>query len=119
MKTCTRVLGVLALVGALLIAAFIGVVELQSRQSLRELKQLVVEFAPGTPFTHVVQRLGSPAQTHRAAQDMAVFGTRTDASLLTNSVLHMFIHRGPPYRWVLIYTDRESQRIVHANWKDM
>ena len=109
----------MVLAGILLGATFIVVIEVRSRSSLSEVKQIVAQLAPGTPFSQVVQQLGSPMRSYTNAEEMAAFGTRMEGSLITNTSLHQFPHRGPPYRWIFVYTDRMSQRVVLADWRNM
>lgn len=119
MNRLAKIFGTMVLVGVLLVAIFIVVIEVGSRHSLREVKRIVAQFAPGTPFTRVVQQLGSPAQSHTNAEEIAAFGTRRDGNFITNTTLHQFTHRGPPFRWILVYTDRESLRVMFTDWRDM
>jgi len=108
------------LVGVLLlIAGFIGLIEWQSWRSLRQVKQVVAQIAPGTPFTNVVQQLGKPVYVIADSPYMILRGTRKEEGFVADKVLHMFMHRGPPYRWILIYTDKDSERVVYADWSAM
>jgi hypothetical protein len=119
MKRLAIIFGAVVLGGVMLVVAFIVIIEVQSRRSLRQLQQVVAQLAPPTAFTTVLQRLGNPNQSHTNADVIALYGTRKDESFITNTVLHMFSHRGPPYRWILIYTDRESERVLYADWHHM
>jgi HAMP domain-containing protein len=97
MNRLVRIIGALVLAGILLGATLVVVIEFGSRRSLREVKHIVAELAPGTPFSQVLQQLGSATHSHTNVEDIAAFGTRREGSLITNSTLHQFAHRGPPY----------------------
>ncbi|HEY1174236.1 MAG TPA: hypothetical protein VGH19_22915 [Verrucomicrobiae bacterium] len=103
----------------LLVAGLIGLIEWQRWRSLREVKQVVAQIAPGTPFTNVVQQLGKPVDVIADSLYMLLRGTRKEENFVGDKVLHMFLHRGPPFRWILIYTDKDSSRVVYADWTSM
>ena len=122
MRTVKRlaiiIVGIVAVV-VLCAVGLIVVVEAQTRHSQKQVSDIVAQFAPGTPFTNVVSRLGLPNSSLTNAEEIQVFGSLNEPGIVTNSVLHMFVHRGPPYRWILIYTDKGSQKVVYAGWKSM
>jgi hypothetical protein len=105
----------IVLLGLLLIV----VIEVQTKRSQKQVEELVARFPPETPFTTVVQQLGSATQTFTNAEDIVVMGSRKEESFAANKVLHMFSHRGTPFRWILIYTDKDSERVVYAAWSHM
>jgi flagellar basal body-associated protein FliL len=112
---------VLTIVGVVFVAA-VGIIassEYLNRKSKRELTQLVSELGPGTSFTVVKSRLGEPSQVYTNFEELEVFGTTKDASITTNCLLHKFFHRGIPHRWLLIYTDRNTNAVIYADWQDM
>ena len=39
-------------------------------------------------------------------------------TIVTNTVLYLFVHRAIPLRWICVYTDADSN-VMHASWKDM
>jgi hypothetical protein len=124
LKTTKIILSiVLAIVGVVLIAA-VGIIvssEYLNHKSKRELTQLVSELKPGTSFANVKLRLGepSPSQIFTNAEELEMWGTTKDKAVTTNCLLYKFMHRGIPYRWVLIYADRNSNVVVFADWQDM
>jgi len=119
MKRLAKTLGVLVTLIVLLMVGFIVVVELLRLRSGREIHEIVAKLPPGTPFSDVTTRFGQAMQTFTSEDEIRVFGTSHDASIITNSVLYAFGHRGPPYRWILVYTDRQSQRVLYADSKDL
>ena len=119
MKRLAKILGVLMALAVLLVVGFIAVVEFLRARSGREIREVVTQLTPGTPFSDVTTRLGQATQTFTSEDDIRVFGTSHDASIITNSVLYAFSHRGPPYRWIVVYTDRQSQRVLYADSKDL
>ena len=119
MKRLAKILGLLVTLVLLCVIGIIGAIEYWSARSARELGQIVAQLPPGTAFTAVTNRLGQAMRTITVEDQIRVFGTSSEASLITNSILHMFAHRGPPYRWILVYTDRQSQRVLYADSKDM
>ena len=49
-----------------------------------------------------------------------MFGTTKDKSITTNTLLFkFFMRKSIPFRWVLIYTDRNTNAVVYADWQDM
>jgi hypothetical protein len=122
-KRFAKILGVLLLVGVLCVVGFIALIELMSQRSERVVVATVAQLSPGTPFSAAVQRLGQPAQTFTNGEEIVYWaehvGSRVEARIATNSVLHAFVHRGTPFRWILVYTDRKSQRVLYADWCHM
>lgn len=123
MKKFAKILAVLSLLVVLCIVVLIAVVEFVRHRSEREVVATVAQISSGTPFSTVVQRLGQPMQTFTNAGEMVSWvekvGSKVEPHIATNSVLHAFVHRGLPFRFILVYTDRESQKVVHADWCHM
>lgn len=116
-------LGVLLLIVLLCVLALIAVVEFIRHRSQREVVSAVSQLTPGTPFSAAVQRLGQPEQTFTNSEEIVTWikgvGAHVEPRVATNSVLHTFVHHGPPFRYILVYTDRELQRVVYADWCHM
>ncbi|MCU0785850.1 MAG: hypothetical protein MUF81_17765 [Verrucomicrobia bacterium] len=93
--------------------------EYLNHRSKRKLTQLVSELKPGTSFGVVKLRLGEPSQTFTNSEELEMWGTTKDKAITTDCLLFKFMHRGIPYRWVLIYTDRNTNAVVYADWQDM
>lgn len=93
------------------------------RSSEQAVIRIVGELGPGTPFSEVTRRLGVPSRSDTNVQEIVQWverlGARADLRFATNSNLHTFVHRGPPYRFVLVFTDRESNSVSHATWRGM
>jgi hypothetical protein len=86
----------------------------------KEVSDILVPFAPGTPFTNVVSRLGVPTQSLTNAEDMEFYTrSRQLPSIVTNSVLHLFAPHGARRQWVFIYTDRDLQKVVYAECRGL
>ena len=123
MKTSKIILIIaLTIIGVIIMTAFglIASSEYLNRKSKRELTQLVSELGPGTSFTVVKSRLGEPSQIYTNSEEIEGFGTTKDKSVTTNCLLFkFFIRRSIPFRWVLIYTDRNTNAVVYAAWQDM
>ncbi len=119
MQRFLKLLAASWMVVLLLIAGFIGLIELQHLWSLRQVKQEVAKIVPGMTLTNVVQQLGKPVYVLTDTQYMLMRGTRKETNFVAGKVLHMFVHRGPPFRWILIYTDKDSERVVYADWSAM
>ena len=122
-KKFTKIFGVLLLLVVLGVICLIAVVEFVRHRSQRDVVSTVSQLTPGTPFSSAVQRLGQPTQTFTNGEEIISWiervGARVEPRVATNSVLHTFVHHGPPFRYILVYTDRESQRIVYADWCHM
>ena len=123
MKKFAKILGVLLLLVVLCVIGLIAVVQFVTHRSQREVVSTVSQLTPGTPFSAAVQRLGQPTQTFTNGEEIVSWvervGSHVEARVATNSVLHTFVHSGPPFRYILVYTDRESQRILYADWCHM
>jgi multidrug efflux pump subunit AcrB len=122
-KRVAKILGVLFLVVVLCVLGLIAIVEFVTYRSQREVVSTVAQLPPGTPFSVALQRLGQPTQTFRDGAEILSWvekvGARVEPQVATNSVLHTFVHCGPPFRYILVYTDGESQRVVYADWCHM
>jgi hypothetical protein len=122
-KKFAKILGVLLLLGVLCVLGLIAVIEFIRHRSQREVIATVAQLSPGTPFSTAVQRLGQPTQTFTNGEEIVSWvervGSRVEARVATNSVLHTFVHSGPPFRYILVYTDRELQRVLYADWCHM
>lgn len=123
MKEFAKILGVLLLLVALCVVGLIAVIEFVRNRSQKEVVSTVAQLSPDTPFSVAVQRLGQPTQVFTKGEEIVWWvekvGARVDPCVATNSMLHTFVHRGLPFRYILVYTDRESQRVVYADWCHM
>ena len=122
-KTSKTILTMATVVVGVVVLAAVGLIassEYLNRKSKRDLTQLVAELGPGTSFAVVKSRLGEPSQIYTNSEEIAMFGTTKDESITTNCLLFkFFMRRSIPFRWVLIYTDRNTNAVVYANWQDM
>ncbi|MDB6030518.1 MAG: hypothetical protein JWM16_856 [Verrucomicrobiales bacterium] len=112
----------LAIIFSLVLLGVVGVivfVEVQASRSKQEIATLAAQFAPGTSFAAVVNRLGPPTRTVTTQEELKALGPRKDLAFIKDSTLHMFMRPGPPYRWLLVYTDRQSRKVSYVTWKDM
>ena len=119
MKTFAKIL--IALVAMVLLGTglLMASISWMHRRSRNEISELVSEIRPQMPFAAVTNRLGAPSRVFTNAQHIQAWGTTTDPRILTNSVLHMFVHHAIPFRWVCVYTDTQELEVVYASWKDM
>lgn len=122
-KSIVKLAGALFLLAALCVGCLVAVIEVVRYRSQKEVLSIVAQLAPGTPFSVAVQRLGRPKQIYTNDKEIISWvervGAHVEPGLATNSILHVFVHRGPPFRYILVYTDRESQRVVYADWCHM
>ena len=119
MKRFAVILSVVIVSAAVVVLCFIGIIEYQTNRSEREVQRLVSRFSPSTQFSNVVQQLGRPTNTYTNTADVQMFGIIKDPTFVNTCALHTFVHRGPPARWILIYTDHASQKVVFAAWTHM
>ena len=119
MKAFLKALMVFVVLALLLIVGFMGTISFLHARSRQQISRLVSEIRPGTPFSDVVSRLGRESQTLTNASEIESYATTGQPRTLTNSSLHLFVHRAIPLRWICVYTDRESQSVLYASWKDM
>lgn len=110
------VTGVLAV--AVVLGTIAGISALHSK-SRSQIASLISEIRPGMPFSSVASRLGRESQTFTNAAEVETWGTTKEQRIVTNSTLHLFVHGTVPMRWICIYTDRDSQTVLYASWRDM
>jgi len=105
-KKFAETLGALLILVAICIVGLIAGVEFLKHRSQREVVATVAQLSPGTPFSAALQRLGQPTQTVTNSEEIASwiegFGVRVEPGVATNSALHTFVHRGPPFRYILV-----------------
>ncbi len=123
MKKSAKILAWLLVAAAVFIGCVIAGIELMTRNSQREVAALVQELSPGTPFSMAVQRLGQPKQVIGDADEIIFWsgklGVNIDKKVSTESRLYIFVHEGPPFRYVVVYTDVDSEKILHTDWCHM
>lgn len=117
-KTFAKILVGVFIAGLVCVVSFMGTVNYLHARSRREITRIVLQLTPGTPFSTVVSRLGKPSRTFTNTELIELWGTQKDKTVTTNSTLHMFMHHAIPLRWILVYTDKESQRVIYADWRD-
>ena len=118
MNIAFKIFGVLALLAIIGVATVMIVMDRMHAKSRRQITQIVSEIRPGMPFHAVASRLGRANETLTNSADIAVRGTTKDDKIVTNTVLNLFVHNAIPFRWICVYTDRDSN-VVYASWKDM
>jgi hypothetical protein len=119
MKTTLKLLAVVIVLAILLIGGFMGTISFMRAKSHRQITQLVSEIRPGMPFTNVASRLGREVRTLTEAYDVERYGTAKQASIVTNSVLHVFAHEDRPwFYWIHVYTDTRSEAVIYASWRE-
>jgi hypothetical protein len=118
-KTLLKVLVAIVLLAILVIGGFMVTISVLHAKSRHQITQLVSEIRPGMAFSDVVSRLGRESQILTNALHIESYGTTKEASIVTNSTLHMFVHRTFIFYWICVYTDRDSQKVIYASWKDM
>lgn len=123
MKQFAKIPGVSLLVVTCCFVGLICLVKFLEQSSKREVIAIVARLTPGTPLSVAVEHLGQPTEIFKTSGDIIWWlekaGTRVEPGLASNTVLHVFAHSGQPYRYVLVYTDRDTRKIVHADWCPM
>ena len=119
MKSFAKILIMLAVIVSLGVVAIIVTVNHMHEKSRRQITQLVSEIQPGMSFSSVTSRLGQVSRVFTNTTEIQTWGTIMEDRIVTNSTLHMFVHDAIPLRWICIYTDRNSQTVTYASWKDM
>lgn len=123
MKKLLKGIGLLLLAVVLCVIGLIVVFGFVHHRSERAVITTVEQLSPGTPFSLAIERLGQPNKTLTNSQEIVWWaekvGSHVEARIATNSLLHTFVHRGPPFRYILVYTDREAQKVIHADWIHM
>jgi hypothetical protein len=118
-KILTKVSVAIVLLAVLIVGGLMVTIDVLHAKSRRQMTQLVSEIRPGMSFHSVTSRLGPESQTLTNAVEIESYGTTTDPSVVTNSVLHLFVHRAFIFYRICVYTDRDSQNVIYASWKDM
>lgn len=119
MKRALTIVGVLVFAAFLCVVSFMAGVSFLSWRSERQLNTIVSALPPGTPLSSAVARLGQPTRTITNSDEMRVFDRDGAHPAEAGTTLYLFVHRGPPLRWVLVYADGTSQTIRHAEWQHM
>ncbi|MEP6672212.1 MAG: hypothetical protein ABJF10_23820 [Chthoniobacter sp.] len=114
-----KIVGMVVLATVLGGVAVVGGIEFLRWRSERQVTAIVSELVPGAPFSAAVARLGPPTQTITDPVEMRAFNRPIPQPVVPDSTLNLFVHRGPPFRWILVYTDKAGQRIQHAEWQNM
>jgi hypothetical protein len=122
-KKIFQAIGILLLailLGVLGVLGLIAVIEFVRHRSEREVDGMVKELPPGTSFSIAIKRLGKPWETRTNIAEVVWWteklGLHVEPQVATNSLVHTFVHRGPPFRYILIYTDRAAEKITHSEW---
>jgi hypothetical protein len=122
MKKLKPILITLSVIIGVVVLGTIGLIvsiNYLNQKSKRAIAGLVSELKPGTSFAKVKLRLGEPSQVFTNSEVIEISGTTKDEAITTNCFLFKFLHQGIPYRWVLIYTDRNTNAVVYADWQGM
>ena len=119
MTRIAKIIAELVAVFVVLAALFVGGSEFMARRASRDVKRIVAGLPRGTPYAEVVAKLGKPVVSYSKPEEVTHYGTQKDPQFVESAVLHKFAHRGPPYLWVLVYTDRESKAVLLADWEAM
>ena len=123
MKMLAQILGALLFATALGGLGLIAIVEFIRHCSPRPVMAVVGLLSPGTSFSVTMQRLGQLTQNFTNGAELVCWAekmhSRVEANVAINSILHTFVHQGRPFRYVLVYTDQESQKVVFAEWCHM
>ena len=119
MTRIAKIIAKLVAVVVVLAALLVGGIEFMSWRASRDVKRIVAGLPRGTPYAEVVAKLGKPSVSYSKPEEVAHYATQKDPQSVESVVLHKFAHRGPPYVWVLVYTDRESKAVLHADWVRM
>lgn len=91
---------------------------LQTRSEAR-LAVFLARFGPGTPLSDYIAELGEPTHHFTGADEMKSWGPSTDETLLRTTELYYFWFSGVPYRYVVVYVDRNTRRSVWVTWEGM
>ena len=119
MARIAKIIAKLVAVVVVLAALLVGGIEFMSWRASRDVKRIVAGLPRGTPYAEVVAKLGEPSVSYSKPEEVAHYGTQKDPQFVESAVLHKFVRRGPPYVWVLVYTDRESKAVLLADWETM
>lgn len=77
----------------------------------------------GGPVSNVELLLGSPndiiSDPEKMTTKLEHIGAVVPANISEYSELSFFVHRGPPYRYVLIFSLPDSKNVDHSDWCGM
>lgn len=119
MKRSVKIAAAVVLAVIFGVVGFIGSIQFLYWRSERKVAAMLSALVPGIPFSEAVTRFGQPTRTITDFEEMRAFNGREQPGAAPESVLYLFVHRGLPYRWVLVFTDRAGQTIRHAEWQSM
>lgn len=113
-----NILGALLALAALGVITLIAVIEIQSAISERRVTATVESIMTGSDADDLSRRLGRPAQVLTNSEQIA-YWTSQGETTPENCDLQMYATESIPYRWILVYIDRTTRRVVRAKWTSM
>ncbi len=108
-------------IAGLVIAIFLFIVTIHYfRESSKiEITRVVSDIPPGTQLSSAIAKLGKPNQVYEDEASIKNHSSGKNTEFYSDCNLYMFVHDAVPYRWILIYTDKDSIRVKRADWVDM
>jgi len=108
-------------VGAIIVAIGLAVFAMDYLQTRSEARLAVIlaRLGPGTPLDDYVAEFGETSYHFTTLDEMKSWGPSTDESLLAKTELYYFWYSGVPYRFVVVYVDKDTRRSVLVTWKGM
>jgi hypothetical protein len=104
-----------------LIAIFLFIVTIHyfRESSQIEITRIVSEIPPRTLLSSAIAKLGKPNQVYEDEPSIKHYSFGKNTEFYSDCNLYMFVHDAVPYRWILIYTDKDSIRVKRSDWVDM
>jgi hypothetical protein len=112
---------IVALVGLFIAIGCLGLFMsdyLQTRSEAR-LAVILARLVPGTPLSSYVKEFGDPTHHFVDVPTMKSWGPSTDDALLSKTELYYFWFSGVPFRYIVVYVDKNNARSVLVTWTSM
>jgi hypothetical protein len=91
---------------------------LRTRSEAR-LAVILARLGPGTPLSSYVREFGEPTHHFVDVCTMKSWGPSTDDALLLKTELYYFWFSGVPFRYIVVYMDKDNKRSALVTWTNM
>jgi len=105
--------------------AFIGSIELISWFSLRQVMSLSNKAASCKSLQSVENVLGSKYKSVDKPLELEYWlakngvPNRIEYDYSEGDILHIFTHRGPPYRFIYVLMNEDDTKVIKSGWSNM
>ena len=108
---------------AVILVALYSFLEVYSSQSKSELDDLVTRYSKVRYFSEVKEELGKPVQVLTEYEHIKSWlyeqADQSSNHSLSNSNLYLYMHKGPPFRWLFLIVDKDTNEVLNCGWTHM